>query len=343
MENQRMFFDDVQAKYLRLRERILRAKTLNPRAVQYIERDVQLWRASKIFLLNGAVVDDLYRFPHDDTDYQATINLPFPVIFFELMNPLDLQVGDETKSLKAMRYGHGRDMDITRIRDNIQEDEFQISLFYTDSLDVDDDVPKIDAVSFSLSTLPRFDFRISRSACDYTYDPQNGLAIRRYEDDPTISSMIRTQVESGRFRDVKDPDRYVGNFARLLDLCVNVVHYINAHNVTIRKTKRETRTQEEIERINRKRLRDGKREIMPLKPYYWINVKQSVVDEKEGQNQSTMEYREWVRGHLQRYHTDKGLVRKWVQPYIRGPPDKPWKENRYRVLADMLSKGPRFA
>ena len=42
------------------------------------------------------------------------------------------------------------------------------------------------------------------------------------------------------------------------------------------------------------------------------------------------------------YHTSEGLITNWIEPYVRGPEDAPWKENRYKVLDDMLRKGPRY-
>ena len=49
-----------------------------------------------------------------------------------------------------------------------------------------------------------------------------------------------------------------------------------------------------------------------------------------------MNYREMVRGHFQRYHKREGIIRYWIPRYARGPEGAPWKENRYRVLNDLL-------
>lgn len=124
------------------------------------------------------------------------------------------------------------------------------------------------------------------------------------------------------------------NFQRLLDLNVNLIDYINAHNVVIRKVDRGGPI---IDIINRKRIRKGKKSL-PTKPYYWIDVKQSVASEESAVRGNPLEYREWVRGHFQKYYTKDGAIKNWIEPYVRGPTDAPWKEKRYRVLDDMLKR-----
>ena len=37
-------------------------------------------------------------------------------------------------------------------------------------------------------------------------------------------------------------------------------------------------------------------------------------------------------GHNHKYLTNKGIVTKWVDAYIKGPKNAPWKSNRYLML-----------
>jgi hypothetical protein len=119
------------------------------------------------------------------------------------------------------------------------------------------------------------------------------------------------------------------------------VNYINAHNVTIKKTERETR---DIDGVNRKRERKGKKQLTPIKPYHWIDLRP--VEIVSGRKRETygrvLEFREMVRGHFQRYHKTEGVVRNWIDPYVRGPDDALWRENRYRLLETMLRRGTNY-
>ena len=129
---------------------------------------------------------------------------------------------------------------------------------------------------------------------------------------------------------------------QLLDLAINTIAYVNAHNVIIHKQDRNPRNPRDVDRINRKRTAKGKKPIPSLQPYHWIEVRQSVIEEKKGYEGATLDYREWVRGHFQRYHRANEVVRNWISPYLRGPEDAPWRENRYKILEDMLKRGPKL-
>ena len=146
---------------------------------------------------------------------------------------------------------------------------------------------------------------------------------------------------------VGEQDRVREHFTKITNFCLNLVDYINAHNITLRVVERETRDAREIERINRKREHNGKRPLLALKPFYWVDIiektivkKDSKSEEllKQGGSENALTYREWVRGHFQRYHTNDGIKKNWINPYVRGPVSAPWKENRYMVLEEMLER-----
>jgi len=304
---------------------------------------VDLLQRSRFFLLNDAVVDDLHHLPHDATNNEATFHLPFPVMFFELINPLNIKIDtDSTKSLKGMLYGKAKDNDFHLFLNDstrVPDDQFTVHLFYDNIVKGRvDTLP--DSIFFRLSALPRLAFM--SGPYFYEYSPEVGVV-------PTLEQGIKNILQNKYSRLVneemyeqlkpKNPETTRENFERLLDLCINVVDYINAHNVTIRRTERETR---DIDKINRKREIKGKKLLSPLNSYYWIEVKQAEITETRAGKGWIIDYREWVRGHFQGYHTKEGILKHWIQPYIRGPPEAAWKENRYKVLDDMLRKGPRY-
>ncbi len=188
-----------------------------------------------------------------------------------------------------------------------------------------------DSIYFSVSDLPKFSFVTESFA--YEYDKAGKVVCTNRD------QMSRQTREYQDTFSEQHPEIAAQNFRHLLDLCVNIVDYINAHNTTIRRTER---IQADLEKINRKREKKGKKLLEPLKPYHWIDIVQhTLYDGKREKTESRMDYKEWVIGHFEKYHTKKGMIKHWIGSYVRGPDDAPWKENRYKVLDDMLKKGPK--
>ena len=317
MKTQRLFFDDLVDHYHRESEQ----------SKADIDKEVaknfgKILDAAKIFSINGAVVDDLYHIPHDNTNYEQTFHLPFPAIFFELMNPLEISITQERR-VKGILYGKMEDADMFQHK-GAPLDQFVMNLFYKDA--TKRGVIQ-DSVYFRTSHLPNLAFLTSEGFF-YEYTPETGVIATLKEGDEQIYQRVKPHDNNGMRT----------NFQRLLNLSVNLIDYINAHNVVVRKADRGGPI---IDVINRKRVKKGKK-TLPTKPYYWIDIKQSVANEENISQSDQLEYREWVRGHFQRYNTRDGIVKNWIEPYIRGPTDAPWKENRYRVLDDMLKKGPKL-
>lgn len=317
MKTQRLFFDGLVDQYHKEAE----ASKIE------INREVaknlgNILNASRIFSINGAVVDDLYHVPHDNTDYNQTFHLPFSAIFFELINPLEIALTQERR-VRGILYGKMEDADFFQHK-GTPPDQFVMNLFY-------DDVTKRrafpDSVYFRTSHLPNLAL-LTGEGFFYEYTPETGVIATLREGDEKVYQQVQPH----------DPDKMRVNFQRLLDLSVNLIDYINAHNIVIRKADRGGPI---IDVINRKRVRKGKKSL-PTKSYYWIDVKQSVANEESAVSSNSLEYREWVRGHFQKYYTKDGTIKNWIEPYVRGPTDAPWKENRYRVLDDMLKKGVKL-
>ncbi len=275
-----------------------------------INHTLQVLGQSKLFLLNGAVVDDLYHMPPDYTDYETATRLPFPVIFFELTDPLEVErISGEKTRLTATMVGKSSDTDpfyrwATTQRE-MPEGTFSFLFFY--------------------DTMKEFDLP------DNIVCGSDELNLVFKPEEFTHGTLLETNTSTR-----SDASMNAEVYSKMAGLCLNTISYINAHNVTIR---RQDRQNKNLDEINARRIRHGKKPLPNLKSYYWIDVKRGETSERNMEEESKMEYREWVRGHFKRYHTRNGMVRHWIQPYVRGPEDKPWKENRYRVLADMLQKG----
>ena len=126
MKTPRLFFDDLVDQYHREEEG----------SEIEIDKEVaknlsKILNSSKIFLINGAVVDDLYHVLQDNTDYNQTFHLPFPTIFFELMSPLEIDLKKE-RQVKGILYGKMEDADFFQHKE-VPPDQFVMNLFYEDT------------------------------------------------------------------------------------------------------------------------------------------------------------------------------------------------------------------
>jgi len=131
----------------------------------------------------------------------------------------------------------------------------------------------------------------------------------------------------------------VKDLRRIINFSINLINYINARNAT--KVIAERSNRQELNRINRKRARKGKSTLNPLKPYYLVKIEPGYVDEgtqdkglvvgkETSQGKSwELEYRVWVMGH-ERHFQNRDYV--WIEPYIKGPKNAPWRNNRYALV-----------
>jgi hypothetical protein len=270
---------------------------------------------SHLFLLNGAIVDSLYFLDRAQTDFGSNSHLPFDVLFFEFMDavPFETMKGVEVP-LKAVLFGktvnadysvkmYGKD--ILQVKPGLEDTLYSADLFF-------EDMNKYDGPRHLI-----FDINDLKQG-DYDMSALSSVTGREYSDKMSPSCFIN-----------------------LAYLCLNIVNYINAHNVTLKKAERDTR---DLDGINRKRVRKGKKPLTPIKPYHWIDLRpvEIVSGRKRETDGRVLEFREMVRGHFQRYHKTEGVVRNWIDPYVRGPDDTPWRENRYRLLETMLRRGTNY-
>ena len=299
------------------------------------------------FFINGAVADDLYNIPRDLQDIDCLDHLPFPVLYFELMDPLEIIVGTQYKrQVKGMVIGRERVLFPGSLSAAFGKDYFNILLYDAHTLR---ELPPRDLPDTAYFEADRpYDLGFNSQFFQYLpREMMKTIPIKTYTLD-SHKGIMQNPLSEREEEGVRD------HFSQITNFCLNLVDYINAHNITLRVVQREKRNLQELERINRKRQAKGKRAFSALKPFYWVEVKEKTIileekaddtaeemkvkelDEPEG---DMLQYREWVRGHFQRYHTKSGIKKNWINSYVRGPAGAPWKENRYMVLEEMLERG----
>jgi len=137
---------------------------------------------------------------------------------------------------------------------------------------------------------------------------------------PSVEEFERLQKEDPRlFASVFEEGDFIDQ-KKMPNLIINLIDYIKAENITMVHQRGE-----------------GKHKGKPKKlrsPYYTIELKrknQYTKSDFQGDGPQ-LDYRVWVIGHTQKYHTNEGIIRRWIIPYIRGPENAPWKNNRYLML-----------
>ncbi|MFH1440260.1 MAG: hypothetical protein ABIG89_06835 [Candidatus Woesearchaeota archaeon] len=301
----------------------------------------EILNETHIFLLNGAVVESLYNITPQDTcldplgdgsldcSDESKDKLPFDGMFFELMDPIDFEYSHEKSAkLKALHFGYGKkynamtrhlDEDMFSLNDL---DAFYVMFFYQHV--TGDDFPT--TVVFGRDI-------------EEVINSKKSVVVQR-------PAAINRNFSNGEL----DDSLNTGLFIKNVCFCINVISYINAHNVEVRE---QSRFNPNLYLKNKRRERRSvrrrpKKPLPQLRPYYWIDIKPQEVTKRGdyvrgGAGGRELTERHYVRGHFQRYRiADGNVVKNWINPYVRGPDGAPFRNDRYKVLDDMLKKGNKY-
>jgi hypothetical protein len=288
---------------------------------------------SKVFLIDERTLDSLHNVKHGNINYERSMKLPFPRIFFEFESPINFEMMDGS-SIDTFGALYFRTADISQRQDAfiekflgsefvekvpIQSTRFTAHFFSKESTFAKGDT--IISLAFDVPDLPNFSLVNGNKGYGIEYSKN----IIYHNPDIFHSEKIE---EKEIFAD-RLSENCVNGSKKKIDLALNLINYINAQNVVILKKERETHSPSDLARINRKRINDGKKPIAPLKPYYLIEIKKSYVrDEDRHPPTWSLNYRFWVRGHF-RHYQDGACT--WIEPYIKGPQNTPLKPNRWEM------------
>lgn len=321
MKIEKMFYDEVIKSNLSGREE--RGKTLTQDATDRGASEREVTRSkitdividkTKVFLFDEMITDSLMNVRYDKDVYRNPRNLPFPYLFFEFEEPIPFRLVDYLGLTQGIFFCKLEDSQLTKFE---KKNGLMCNVFDHYSKSTFGGGIIIEDIGLII-----FD------------EPRKGETIRH------VFSMRNNRYGIGYYEDVNDAENKFDwrdyesiSDDRMLDLpklgnfLLNTVDYINAQNVVIRKR---DRSQPGLERINRKRERKGKDRLPFLQPYYFVELKKKYIDEeREDKDTWTLNYRVWVRGHFRHYQDGTCI---WIDPYVKGPPDSPWKETRYLAL-----------
>lgn len=285
---------------------------------------------AKVILIDEMTLDSLANVPYSDESFYGEIKLPFHHSFFEFEKPLKYTTLEKTKTydLGAFLFSGSDLRDLRRTKkEKGPEKKFNLFLF--------DETGGFGNASIYLKEKYMIFGEIGDEpqGRDYIYKPINRQIIHFNVATDEITPDTDIKVETLD----KIPDDELNMF-KLANLSVNMLNYINAQNVTLRKAFREKTI-----RMPGGGKKRPKKHLIQAKPYYWVEIKKHVYEENDRQGPSwELDYRVWVRGHFRHYKDGKRI---WIEPYVKGPPDAPWKENRYQVLYNRfkhLLKNPKY-
>jgi len=130
-------------------------------------------------------------------------------------------------------------------------------------------------------------------------------------------------------------------FYKIPNLCINLINYINSHNITIVKRERDIVFLEKIKKGKQKKRKQKS-------PFYLIPIKDEIYIEPDTRKEIgkwELTERIHVRGHDRKYRDNRGDIKKiiWIPPHVKGPESAPWRNQRYEILAGKLKREKEMA
>lgn len=316
-----------------------------------VSQELARCRAAHPFLIGPATLDALLKRQPEKWDYVENGQLPFNDLFFDMQEPWEIKIPFDSKDRRSEVVGvslHKPDPKIQKARDEYNKSlgitsspSYTAVMHYRVAKDCILPFGRIN-MNFDRKTseeMPEPFLDITGECGAGTRDSPKLVIFRAIPDADLLIYADRDPMESYKMFNktgILDPNadgmshrklsEIEGSdvFSAIPNLMVNLVNYINAHNVQVVSRARKPR---------KTRFKDKFiEEPSSNKPFHVIVVKSGQVEEnREGDRSYTLNFREAVRGHDRHYRNPDGSIRlvAWVEPYIRGPENAPWRETRY--------------
>ncbi len=316
-----------------------------------ISKELERCRLAHPFLIGPATLDALTEVRPEKWQYMENGQLPFNDLFFDFQEPWSIELPFEAGRAEVVGLNlHKLDDKTQKMHDRLNESFGVLSS------------PTYVAVAHYRSNRFTHDSRLPFRRMNLSFERK----VDSSSQDPYLDISGEIGLEEGkpgvRFRALPDRDllfyreqaslqayREFGKsevvtkesfpnmvplsqlqessfFPKIPGLLVNIVNYINAHNVQVVSRSRRPR----VIRTNGRFIE----EPSSRRPFYLITVKSGVVEEERAGSRSyQLNVREAVRGHDRHFRNSDGSIRSvtWIAPFVRGPENAPWRETRYEV------------
>jgi hypothetical protein len=268
------------------------------------------------FLIGSATLDSLLNEAPKSYDYIRHHQLPFERVWYEFYEPISLRIPFSTeKQVFGMTFFLNR-------TPGEEIYPYEMNLYYENN-----GYLEVLQVRGDPTAMTKFEgatgdttFRIDMAEKQVKYATMTDI-----KRNPEKFKHGFTSYNTMPINDLENQEI----FTQLANLAVNLINYINAHNVTV------------VRRERRLEVPEGKGDTKDKShPFYLVKLKEGSVQESDEPYGLTwnLQWRVYVRGHDRRYRTDEGEIYKvlWIEPYVKGPENAPWRYQRYEALARKL-------
>lgn len=284
-----------------------------------------------VFLVGPATLESLLTAKPETYDALVQAHLPFPNMFFEFRpsGELELPFLNRQASLLGLYFGRF-DTSESDDRGGVPLDATTTNRYVcTAHLKIDG---QFDGLNFTFTSAEPHRLQGELGNVEFLLDAHKGVVSyhEHTDDEAPKDPRLSPYDKSAPLRRITHGDTLL----QVSNLGINLVNYINAHNVTIVKR---TRSLD----IVRRNERNKRKHVQEQKPFYMVTIRDRYITEPEEATGKSWElqWRLWVIGHPWHYRDAAGERHTlWIEPYIKGPPNAPWREHRYALLADKLEQ-----
>ncbi len=284
---------------------------------------------SKVFRIGPATLESLLNSEPDRYDYIENAQLPFPSMFFDAQYGVKIRIDEDDLMLHGIQFSK---------EDHSLYPELKLPYHMISYMKEGDEII---GCQVTFDPLKKDLFYFERGAglvARFDTQERKVTLVERpglfdHIKDKNIQDFLRLKCMDCTFDDGKIEIEYndsFDHFRYLANLCVNLVNYINAENITI------------VERHGPKGPPRGPRQE-PRQNYhrefYVVKIEGKEIYEPEATGNSwTLTDRICVRGHVRKYRNSDGNIRKttWIPPHVKGPEGAPFRNQRYEYMARQI-------
>ena len=332
---------EEKASFAELAAKIERIRKHSAQNTDVSKLSLSILRKARPILIGPATLDMLLYEQPESYEYIKEGHLPFNNMFFEFLEPVSLGMPFLQQSRKIV----GIHFYLSSILNSTFTDEqrYISEMYYEDN-------EKLRSLIMTCNPVTMAEFQGSTKFVRFLIDMGSGI-VRYSRDEDIVEEVKKGNMKALNAYLCSKPLDELENkdfFITMANLCTNFINYINAENKEVIEYKRNVMIKSNNNGNSRKTaVRQEPYSVIKIKPYINHTYER---DESAGKSWELKE-RIYVRGHNRRLRDENGGIRKIIRidPCVKGPPDAPWKEQRYEVLyrqlqreRQMLDRGQRF-
>lgn len=338
--------------------------------IEVCQRELALTEQTKPFLLGMATLDTLLNQIPSEAEYEDLTEgrLPYNSMFFEFFDPIPLEVP----------FAEGLDKPFSTIKQNaiglklhrtfdvwdkhLEHFDYTATLYYVNNngelnslkLRFGSKQRGIFVGDIEFDTKKRVYFNINREKNTLSFATDDEIAkgilgplskfvpsgisqIPKMSTEHNINVLPLPELpeETGNLEEgpIEYPIIY-----QLPNICVNIINFINSHNVNFTNRTRHVNIKVPTRR--------GEMIEKKAERYHIIDIKEGYATQPDlpAGIERTYNFRWTVRGHHRRYRNSDETIkyRIWIDPFIKGPEGAPFLNTRYRDIAARIEQEKRL-